>query len=486
MFTAIITRWSACSLATRWALLAVLATALNAWAGALLAAIAVWQDHRDALFQRHLALWWSLPVAMALITLAYGQALPPDDLMRHLSAWRLGFDYRAQYPWSDIPEANLWLGFDYALGQLQQWGADPAVLLKWLPGAGALLSAGVLYLALRRSLPARHLNPELLLLVGALGLLLTTPRMLLGRPEAFLAVLGGAAWICRTPRQAAAWLMGYALLIPGYWLGWVYAPFALLLPISGRIQRVLVVLALAVVHLTFWQLYTGDYLGLLLWLRATMMMPALENAPLMQGLAGWTGWLFLLLLSGAVALRLPHSRAGRWRKLAHVMPAVAILLWFTLPNQVRYQAAMAFATLPWILRTLGVAAIASRRRGKPWRVAPILVLAALGVAGLQQVGKREPPPAFKLSATARVYSEQPYATVFYGEPGIAVEPSFALGATRPEWRDLIQNGTLNCLKLQRGRFTHLVEQSLSSPPPCATLAGLQGPWRLWTIHQEHN
>lgn len=485
MFSSVKNCLARCSLATRWALLAVLATAVHAWLGLLLALVAAWQ-HETAqlrgasLFADKLAWWASLPVVMALVTLAYGQALPTDDLMRHLSAWQLHFDYRAQYPWSDLPKADLWLGFDSLLGTLQQAGVPPRVLLQWLPAAGFVLSAAVLYAGLLRAAPRHHLSPELVLLLGALGLLLTTPRMLLGRPEAFFAVLGGAAWLCRTRGQALAWVLVYLAAIPGYWLGWAYAPFALLLPGPWR-HRAGRAVSLGLAHLLFWQWYTGDYPGLLLWLKGTLSVPATENAPQLTALAGWASWVFLLLASWALALRLRRLTS---RRLLRHLPVLLLLLWLALPNQVRYQPALVFALLPWLARTLSLALEVRRRRGAPLRLHPILVMAALAVAGLQQVARTEPAPTFALGANARVYSEQPYATVYYGKPGIAVEPSFALGATRPDWKGLAREGAFDCRLAQRGGFTHLVEKSLGHVPPCATLQAVQGPWRLWAIQQE--
>lgn len=486
MLNSLILRWTRCAAPARMAGIAVLLTGVNAWLGVLLATVAVWLQRAQLPTVRRtdspLWLWWLIPVAMALITLSYGKALPPDDLLRHLVAWQIGLDYRAQYPWATVPQANLWLGFDYSLGQLQQWGLPANVLLQWLPGLGLVLTAAVLYGALRRAVPRHRRQPDLFLVVGALGLMLISPRMLLGRPEAFLAVLGGAAWLCRRRGHAALWIAGYLLATPCYWLGWVYAPFALLLPFRGFGRKLALVAGLMAVHLTFWQMYTGDYLGLMIWLRGTLSVAASENGPMLQTLAAWPSWVFFLLVGWGLSLPLrPGSsrRLFRGHETTHLLPVALLLVWFALPNQIRYQPAMAFALLPWLLRSLVSVRAARRESSAP--LPQVLVLSALIATGMHQVPQTEDPPRFHMGAHARVFSEQPYATVFYGAPGIAVEPSFALGATKSEWTGLMQRGVFDCPLAQRAGFTHLVEKSLVQMPTCAVLQEVQGIWRLWRI-----
>lgn len=469
--------WNRCTPATRQALLAVLATTLNAWLGLILGLASAWLYARkepaalDSVLAQHRALAFFSPVLLALAYLGQGVSMPSDDLMRHLTAWQIGLDYRAQYPWSDIPQANLWLGFDYLLGVLQQVGVSKAWLLQWVPGLSLLLQSVVLYLALDRTLPARKHPASLFLLTGALGLLLLTPRSLLGRPEMFLLILGAAAWLCRTRAQAALWALGYLALVPAYWLGWVYAPMALLLApsvLSFR-QRLSLATVLGLLHLAFWQTYTGDYLGLLLWLKGTLSVPAGENDSLISSLGLWPAWVFAASLSLALSTL---NRRRAWQAL----PVLLLLVWFVLPNQIRYVAALGFVALPWLYRTLAVTA-----QVRQLQVSPLLVLLALGASAALTVKPTPVPAPFALKASARVYSESPYATVFHGQPGIAVEPSFALGATRAEWKGLKQAGVLQCDRLEAGQFTHVIEQSLVKPLECAELTQVYGPWRLWTL-----
>lgn len=418
------------SLETRLALLAVAAGLVNLWVGLLVAFAAVSRlpGKSPSTGERHNAALFFAPTGLALVFLSQGTSLPQDDLLRHLTAGAIAFDYRAQYPWSTLPQANLWLGFDWVLWQLQLLGLSKELLRLWLPGLCILLQSLVLYAALNRVCPPRMRNKGLFLLAGGLGLVLLTPRALLGRPEMFLLIFAASAWLPRSSTSVAAWAFSFLALIPTYWLGWVYAPFALLLwpeRLSLR-TRIALALGLAGLHLSFWQWYSGDYAGLMLWLQSTLSVPATENAPLLRAFAHWPGW----VLFGALALGLAQLNQRRLRTSAAVL---LLMLWLALPNQIRYLPGIAFVALPWLYRQLCLSGKATR-----WTTAVPSHFALLGLAMATAlaVPTIEPVPEFRLPANARVYSESPYATVFYGVPGIAVEPSFALGATNPAWRDL--------------------------------------------------
>jgi hypothetical protein len=467
--------WGRTAPATRLSIVAAISALANPWFGLVVGLAAAWlyTRQRPIDFSRHLAVWYFLPVVVALGYIGLGESLPYDDLMRYLSAWQLHFDYRAQYPWADIPKADLWLGFDYALWQLQKAGLSKQFLLQWLPGLSLVLQSAVLFGVLQRILPAHRRHAELFLLVGALGLVTLTPRSLLGRPEMFLLIFGMSAWLTHTRRQAAVWATGFLALIPCYWMGWVYAPFALLLaPASiGLVARFGIAAVLGLVHLAFWQAYTGDYIGLMVWLKGTLVVIATENYPIVLSMGWWFSW----ALVGAVSLALSTLNRARFNA---AVPVLLLLCWFALPNQLRYFASFAFVALPWTYRTFAILA-----RVRHFHIPSVVVVVALAASGALAVSQKEQQPRFALDAHARVYSESPYATVFYGQPGIAVEPPFALGATRPEWRELKKDGAMRCDLLLRGGFTHVVESSLKRPLECADLTAVQGSWRLWTIRR---
>lgn len=463
-------RWHDCSPATRGSLLAVGIFPAHAWAGAVLALAATTLAPGQRLSRP--GRWLAAIVLAGLVTLSFGKALPTDDLLRHLSAWQLGFDYRAQYPWSQLPAANLWIGFDAGLGLLQQLGVPKAALLQWLPGLALILAGGVIHGSLSRAPLARRAPAELVLALALLGLLLVAPRALLARPELFITLFAATAWWCRTRTQTLLWATGFLALTPVYWLGGAYAPFVLVARGLAGAQRLALAGLLMAGHLAFWQAYTGDYPGLLTWLASTLSIPAIENRPLVTALVDWPRLGFAVLLAACLGMSV---RGGLLRLRRH-WPVFLLLGWLLLPNQIRYQAALALAALPWLLQRVAV-----WLRFRRQRVPVLPLLALVGLTAVLLVPQSEPAPHFGLSGKARVYSEQPYATVFYGAPGIAVEPSFALGATLPAYWQLLHKGIFDCHRAAAGGFTHLVEKSLTQVPACLHLEAVDGPWRLWRL-----
>lgn len=464
----------ATSVETRLAALAASFGGFHIWGALLVAFVAVWRYSRRAIidFGRGTAFWFFIPTVAILAFIASGKLMPTDDLLRHLTAGGLNYDYRAQYPWSDLPQANLWLGFDWALWQLQALGLSKELLRQWIPALSLVLQSVVLFLALRRVLPAHRLNPSLLLLIGALGTLLLTPRSLLGRPEMFILIFAAAAWLPRSAVGVATWLTGFVLLIPTYWLGWAYAPFALLLwpERLSLAQRFTIAAALGLAHLCFWQWYTGDYLQLMVWLKGTLSVKASENLDMLYGFTTYAGFVFFAVLTFAASL------VSRHRLLASA-GIVMLFVWFAGPNQIRYVAALALIGLPWAYRQLSIWCVVRKVT-----IPPAIVLLALAAASLG-ASSREPVPSFELSASDRVYSESPYATVFFGQKGVSVDPSFALGATTAPWDQLKDPAkeSDHCDLLRQGGFTHVVEKSRNSTLSCADLVQVQGPWRLWKL-----
>lgn len=469
----LIKSWERCSPATRVSLVSAGFALVNLWLGVVvcLAAAVMFTRSEPLSLDGHRDYIFFIPMVVGLLYLSEGISLPPDDLWRHITAWRLDYDYRSQYPWSNLPEANLWLGFDWALGQLQQLGVSKYFLLKWTSGLAIILQTIVLYGGLKRALPARHHNTAIFLLAGALAVLVLTPRALLGRPEIFMLIFGGAAAMCRTRVQSLLWCLSFMLLTPVYWLGWVYAPMALLLaPTVLNIRsRFMLAAILGVAHIAFWDWYTGDYIGLMLWLKSTLTVLAFENAPLLHIFKRWPTWIYV----GVLIFTLSTLNKNRAIKAA---PYILLMAWFSLPNQSRYFNSICLMMLPWVYQTLCL--VVRRYRVK---LPPVLVLFFVAMSAMTTVGTVDAQAMFKLGADAKVYSQSPYSTVFQGEKGIQVEPSFALGATKPEWQDLLKDGAADCPRLLKAGFTHVIEHNLMSPLACGSVIGVQGQWRLWRI-----
>lgn len=470
---------------TRLALIAACLVVVHPWLGVACALGSAWVYASEPLggqraqenLSQYSAWWFMVPVAAGIKAILTGYAVPPDDLLRHLSAWQIGFDYRSQYPWSDIPKENLWLGFDYLLGALQQTGLSKTATLFLVQGTAYLATAGVLYLTLLKAVPAHRRNHAIILIYSSIGLVAAAPRALLGRPEGFLLIIGLSSFLVKTKTQTVAWIFAFVLTIPFYWLGWVYAPFALLLPIKSFKIRLATAVGLASAHLVFWQVYSGSYLKLMIWLYSSLSVLATENLPLTISLELVVGLVFILLITAAASLAGRHQRLKSLRKIS---PVGLLAAWFLLPNQIRYFPALVLVTLPWItLKTHSW--LETRKFHTNFVVSPVLVAGVLAMASFLQIPHYPPQANVALPSKARVYSEQPFTTIYFNEPGIAVEPSFAFGATKPEWRGILKDGKANCKLLVAGEFTHLIEYSLIEIPSCAKLKEIHGTVRVWEI-----
>ena len=485
-------RTPATSASTRLSVLATLAAGVHLWAGVVLVFSAVWlytQTERDRLSPRKS--WLLAPVFIAAFVWLYNGSVPQDDLMRHIPAWQLNYSYPVQYPWSDLPAANFWLGFDWALGALQHAGASPQQLLQGVPVIAFLLGGLVFFFSLRSAAP--QVSANAFLLVGLLGLFLIAPRMFLGRPEAFVSIVAAAVWLCTTRVRIAAWVGLMLLCIPVYWLGWAYAPFALLLPVSWLL-RFTIASGLFLANLVVWQIYTGDYLGMMVWLKGTLSVQASENAPLGAILLTLPGMAFALLLSVALFKfslgreLIPRDASPFWQKKTMGIAPLLLLLWLILPNQIRYSASIAFALLPWLLQQVSRWEGTNLALEQPvWtRISSLVLIAVLTLSSVHLPPTQPEPPKFALNKGAKVFAENPYAAVFYAKGLIQVEPSFALGATKTQWKDLLKNKDtkLDCSLVKRAGFTHVIEQSLAKRVDCLDLIDVQGPWRLWVVKTE--
>lgn len=451
---------------------------INELAGGMvaLACVLLYLKEGFAITFRRPFIWLVIPSLMIVASIFYHKLLPQDDLLRHVVSWKIGFDYRAQYPWADIPKTNLWIGFEYILYLFQQIGIDKETLVLWVTSTSVMLGTLVIFFSLNASVPSSSRYRDLLLLVGFLGCSLTIYRFMMGRPEGFMAAFGATAWLVRSRKQAILWGCLYVLLIPFYWLSWIYAPFALLLkPVKHKILYTAVLFACSV---GFWQVYSGDYIGLLLWLRGTLDILALENLPQGISFMSWNGFVFVLLIAWILATEFRDKKfLLRLKKNA---PVWFILVWFLLPNQIRYVPTAVLAVLPFVFRKI----VVYRRAGIIGNIHPVAIFIALWLTWLSSFPGERTLPQFAFNKTDRVYSEEPFAVAFYSEPGVSIDPPFAFGATRPEWRYLIKDHHIDCERILKGGFTHVVEKSLEGEvPSCLRLKAVQNHWRLWEVQR---
>ena len=449
--------------------------------GALCAAAWLRGDTLPVL-RREAAGWW-LAALLPLVVLAaaVGTQVPiaSDDLLRDIAVARYGFDYRAMYPLSapQLPDFSLWWGFDRLLAAISgTTGALPAV---WLAqGAAGVGLAAVLLLAGRWILPA---SPDRPFWVG-IGVLLvfglTLHRVLLARPELFLATWAVAAVLARTPGRIALWCLAGLAASAAYWLMPLYLPAVLLLKARWT-HRFVIAALLCAFHVGLWHVLSdGTYLQTVLWLPQALgdqVATVAENA----SLAGYILlWPFALLLAGAVLAAASASTARAPLLLA---------VYFAASDQVRYVSVVA----PLLLLAAW-AGLAARPLRLPDAVRlgllVVLPLLALQLAG--RTSSLKDSPTFDLptgSLTLTAFGHAAYAVPFFARGKPTVEPSYALGAAPLGVQTLsyeLLQGRLNCTEARRWKFTNVLERTLTEAPPCLVLVGVQGPWRLWALRSD--
>lgn len=470
-------------LTTRLVLIVPVLLAVSPWMGLLSIFMAFWLRHLERPYfsenvsRAKAASIYAFFSLLWAVWMVFSSYVPTDDLARHLRSWELGYDYRLQYPWSNVPKESLWIGFDMLLGQLQAWGAAPQKLIKGVPSVALLLNAFVWWVVLTSITRSAPKKQGLVFLFAAMAWVVTMPRMTLGRPEAFMAALSALAWICRTRAKKITWVIGFLGLVPFYWLGWVYAPMVFLMPCLRLRAKFIASVGLAAAHLGFWQLYTGDYLEVLTWVKGTLSVPASENASLMTAIGDVSGWLLPVIGGWAFAYKL---KEGKDRMSLLVIAAG--LLWFSLPDQIRYQPMLAYVLIPFILKT-----VVEDKTVEAWLskflILPAMALPfALCLSLIATIPPSRDYSKFSLPAGARVLSQDPFMTVFHAKGRIAVEPSFAAGATLPEWKNIWTERSVDCRKLKDGGFTYVVEKTFKEIPNCVTLSEVQKDWRLWQVN----
>ncbi len=416
------------------------------------------------------------PCAAFLLVFVARQPVALDDLLRDIAVARYGFDYRLVYRLSapSLPDFSLWWGFDRALAVASHAvGSSATMWLTQAAAAAALIgaTAAATWRDCRYQPGAPIVVSAVLLVVAALAV----HRISLGRPEIFAAAWCVAAAAVASRHALMAWSIGGVLLSLSYWLFPLYIVAAWLLRLSVR-ARIAIAAALTAFHFVAWYLISdGAYLATLLWLPQILesqIAPVAENLPFTTYLASP---LFVLLLCGAAVSFFLSARARVY---------VALAAFFMASEQVRYVGVVA----PFL--AMACAAGFGRYCPRPDRATVVVgslvaVLVAVHIA--QQPARMSGSPRFDLptgSLTLTAFGHASFAVPFFSSGTPGVEPSYAFGAAPAAVQHLVvslSKGALSCDALLAQPFTHVLENTLSSPVACLALLDVQGPWRLWRV-----
>jgi hypothetical protein len=434
---------------------------------------------------------------------------PKDDLLRNMVAFADHYDYGRMFVYSPgMPRYDFDIGFDRVCGFLYRsmpwWHHAAAVHLVQCLAFITYVSS--LLFALRRVLGLSWIHERsgwgwllvasLLFAVmncGALG------RCVSGRQEVFLSAWAIAVMALPAWWAALIWLGVGVVLAPCYWLSIVYAPAALLLaPRFGWGRAMIFFSILVLVNFAFWHWYSaGDWLPSIMLLRSDIahrVIAVSEDQPLAILLMVPWFWVLLIPFIGVLWKRFLDRFRGD--NGATSLLLLAVIVWFALPDMVRYEDVLAgFMAL---FAAGGMRVIAREWPGietatdkdaarRPWYVVKGLVVAFL-VFSSSATGGVSRPPVFRFRHPSAHIVLTPWSSPMYqlvfANPGVRVAPAMELGATSHGIQKMsvdLSDGHISCSRLRQTDFTNVYEKSLSRVPPCLKLAGIAGPMRMWSV-----
>lgn len=451
--------------------------------GAIPILLLVWANHErflatvESLLARNDWLLLGLPLAVFVARLLMVPPAASDDLLRHIASAFWPGRYADMYAYSALPPASLYPGFDAVVGALAV-RVGPAFAMWITQGLAFGGFVLVFVLAGYRQLAGQRMAAPLVLAALVVTLTVMGERLFLGRPEIFMTIWALAALLVRGKPGAVVWMTAGLLLCSGYWLAALYFPAVILLPLTRRGRAAAFVLLCAAWLAMWWWLADGHPARAIAW--------TLEQAN--NRIAGFEvgeNRSIVNLMLHPVSLVLLIGAAwsfGRDRADARLLVLAGF---FALSNQSRYGGVVLPLLALHILSAL-------RGLHATWPARTRCAVVAVAVSALSLLSSTIPAyaalPRFELPAGSTVltgFSVATYSTLFANPGRVRVTPAFEIGALDPAMQLIVKElaeGRVECERLQRYRFTHLVEDSLSGPAPrCLTLLASQRGWRLWRV-----
>lgn len=292
------------------------------------------EEHKGLLFKLSIFL---IPTVFFICA----RHVPPDDLLREMTANLHHYDYRNLY-WGS---PRLMAGdTSYWWSRITDW--LPSVLplnLAYLPVQYTLLLGWVIVLPLvvRKAL---ILSGTRLTTVERWALIVTivsvfcwfqigfVTRITQARPENLGALIGTAAFLVEGTWSAVIWMMAMLLFLPMYWLSFAYIPAALLARIRFR-HRLLLLGILSAAFLAVWVSgVQGNWLSWFIGLHTAInhrVMMVGEDDKMLDYLTIPQAWAAILLTVLLV------RKDGKKLHPSFLWVCV-LIVWFSFPNMIRY------------------------------------------------------------------------------------------------------------------------------------------------------
>ena len=412
--------------------------------------------------------WWiALAICAPLAGYLIGHPAPPDDLLRDLTVWRHHDDYRPMY-WGSpgISRGDYYLGFDWAagwidrafvsLGQLR-W-AWLGVTIPLCIGTAAVMPAALLTRTRRRD-PAAIL---LLCIVVCAAWMVPDfgQRVKSGRPEAFATLWMLSALLVGTRTRLIAWIACGAAIFSSYWFAWIYLPAFALLPraVPWKARRWLAI-ALCLYAACFWLVASHGHILDWYWNLSRALhnraYPVLQNVGLLAESFLPAAITFTAL--AITALWMGRSDSALQRHDGPSPRTIAwIVVWFLLPNMVRYVETV-YALLAVLIfeRLLAIVPEKIEPRILPAMAGAAFALCVVSAAamfqGYGQIARGYVLPGAHPGDKVLTWFGHDTYDVLFVNPQVRVTPAFELGMTTKPLQKVsfaLGKGEVSCQQLK--------------------------------------
>lgn len=422
---------------------------------------------------------------MVVALFAVFRPFPPDDLAKSMVMWAYDFDYaKAYWTWPDhAPKFNIYILYDKLVSsiylQFPRSKIEYAPLVMQLTALVAFLALFIGALRLRMDKIPGDRDAWMVMLVMLTLAAGMEGRIILARAEVLMAIWGLAALVA-FETYTAVWIMVGLAMIPFYWLSPVYAAYALLLPNRSWVFRVVTAVGLAVAGCAFWYYYSNGQ-----WLE--MMLSGNVSVGEYKQLVTEFKSIFVLFLQPATIAMLAIG-VFFWHRSGYRRPEIAVtlvLVWFLLPNMVRYVSSVA----P-LIAILVADQINNGYKDREWRNPlkygglALVVVMAFSVSKRDQANKIEIPQELQ-GRVFSTFNSAMYHGMFFN-PGAKFGPTMAVGWNTKEASEamdtLARKQKLNCEFLLKNEVTAVVENTLvGEAMPCLEIVNTRQDYRVWKV-----
>ncbi len=452
-------------------------------------------------------------LGMVIIVFAINMPYPEDDLLRDIVAGSYGYNYSNLYIHAPfMAKYNQYILFDYILHNLSECVGRVATahIIQIICMLAYVLP---LLIITNKILSRRSDKYYLITLLMILALnnnaLL---RIVLARPEMLYScwILIGLV-VKESPKLKISWYLSGFLLIPCYWLSFLYVPIIFLV-FNKRINKISYSALFILATVIFWQWYSDNQwwssiadlnhllknripeigenksIVLLLFHPLTASALAFYLYLIRDKLSLAISWLMNIKFFSIKKLKINYYLiASNIDKLVfsnnQTIIISLLLIYFASLHMIRYAA---------IITGLFVILFAIElSRSNELKLNTNLsrsITMLLAIFMPLQVDCYTSIPKFNLPANSIVLTTNlaNYFVPFTSNASIKVAPCMEIGANDRRVQQMLEDidlkGSLNCKELKRFGFTHVVEKNLKIVPECLTIYQIQPGWRAWKVN----